>query len=345
MSPPRAKLVRPAALALAAALCSSAALAADPPITEEARMHFSAGVNLLRDPDGARYEEAYREFKAAYAASPSYKILGNLGLCAMKLERDGEAIDAYASYLTHASDLDPTEAKQVQTDLLTLKAGVVKVALSIEPGGATVNDVRVPVRGERVTNQYGPTTGPLSIGIRAGHHIITVRAAGMEDATWELDAPAGASETKRITLHKAITGAPPSSPAGTTKDVGVASSRPVPAGVYVGLAVTGALAIGGAVTGAMALGKHSDFNTQNDGLHMQAAQDLHDQGTKLNLITDIFFGGAVVAAGITTVLFVSRPAAAMTATEPSLIRVAGVRATPEIGISPEGSVAGLRGSF
>jgi len=42
--------------------------AADAPITDEARTHFSAGVNLLRDPDGARYEEAYREFKAAYAA-------------------------------------------------------------------------------------------------------------------------------------------------------------------------------------------------------------------------------------------------------------------------------------
>src|SRR5215475_8192222 len=101
------------------------AAAADAPITPEARTHFAAGVNLLRDPDGARYEEAYREFKAAYAASPSAKILGNLGLCAMKLERDGEAIEAYSSYLAHAADvdLDPVEAKQVGTDLQTLKSG------------------------------------------------------------------------------------------------------------------------------------------------------------------------------------------------------------------------------
>src|SRR4051812_18719060 len=74
-------------------------------ITPEARARFSAGVNLLKDPEAPRYEEAYREFKAAYAASPSYKILGNLGLCAMKLERDEEAIDAYERYLKEGKDL------------------------------------------------------------------------------------------------------------------------------------------------------------------------------------------------------------------------------------------------
>ncbi len=56
------------------------------PINDEARNHFNAGVNLIQDPDGPRYEEAYREFKAAYAAAPSWKILGNLGIAAMKLE-------------------------------------------------------------------------------------------------------------------------------------------------------------------------------------------------------------------------------------------------------------------
>src|SRR6266481_4578482 len=81
------------AFIVVAGTLAAPAFAADPPVTPEARTHFAAGVNLLRDPDGARYEEAYREFKAAYAASPSYKILGNLGLCAMKLERDGEAIE------------------------------------------------------------------------------------------------------------------------------------------------------------------------------------------------------------------------------------------------------------
>src|SRR5262245_33989950 len=83
-------------------------------ITPGARARFTAGVNLLKDPEGPRYEEAYREFKAAYAASPSYKILGNLGLCAMKLERDEEAIAAYERYLKEGKDLDPAEVTQVK---------------------------------------------------------------------------------------------------------------------------------------------------------------------------------------------------------------------------------------
>src|ERR1043165_9599064 len=81
--------MRRAIVASGFVLCSmlvAAEAAADGgPITEEARAHFSAGVSFLQDPDGARYDDVYREFKAAYAVSPSWKILGNLGIAAMKL--------------------------------------------------------------------------------------------------------------------------------------------------------------------------------------------------------------------------------------------------------------------
>jgi hypothetical protein len=305
--------------------------AADAPITEEARTHFAAGVNLLRDPDGARYEEAYREFKAAYAASPSYKILGNLGLCAMKLERDGEAIEAYTNYLARAADLDPSEAKQIATDLQTLKAGVVKLSLTVDPAGAMLNDVRVPVRGERVVNQYGPINGALQVGVRAGHHIMTLRLAGMEDATWEFDAPAGAVDSKKVSLHKAGAG---SAVAAASKDTGASDNRPVPGGVYIGLAATGVLAIGGTVTGLMALGKRSDFNAQNDGTHPDAANDLKNQGNTLNLVTDILFGGALVAAGITSVVYFSRPSASAASIE-----------VPKVAVHKDGASLLVRGSF
>src|SRR5262245_22280826 len=112
-------------LSLALGFVAPAARAADVTITEEARAHFSAGVSFLQYPDGARYEDAYREFSAAYAASPSWKILGNLGLSAMKLERDGEAIDAFAKYLSQGGkDIDRDERAQVERDLKTLQAGV-----------------------------------------------------------------------------------------------------------------------------------------------------------------------------------------------------------------------------
>src|SRR5262245_18752054 len=98
-SPQRRYVLGWAALGVIATL-AQAARADEVQISDKARDHFRAGVNFLQDPDGARYEEAYREFKTAYADSPSWKILGNLGLAAMKLERDGEAIEAYQKYLS-----------------------------------------------------------------------------------------------------------------------------------------------------------------------------------------------------------------------------------------------------
>lgn len=173
-----------------------AAATADVPISERARAHFSAGVNLLQDPDGARYEEAFREFKAAYAESPSWKILGNLALAAMKLERDGEAIDAYQKYLAESgSNLDPEERDQVKRDLSTLTAGVVGLELTNLPEGASVVDERVPVQGAPVRNQYDVLEGAAKLGVRAGHHRLTARAAGFQDEVWELDARPGSAQS------------------------------------------------------------------------------------------------------------------------------------------------------
>src|SRR6187549_2089823 len=138
-------------------VCSAWLLAApafaDVQITEAARQHFKAGVNLMQDPDGARYEEAYREFSAAYADSPSWKILGNLGIAAMKLERDGEAIASFEKYLQEgAAALTPEESAQFQRDLDTLKAGVVRLTIDVNEPGATIIDERVPVAGSPVRN-------------------------------------------------------------------------------------------------------------------------------------------------------------------------------------------------
>src|SRR3954467_10251265 len=101
-----------------ALLAATASAWADVPISDDARAHFTAGVSFLQDPDGARYEEAYREFKTAYAASPSWKILGNLGIAACKLERDGEAIDAFTKSLAEGgSQIDGEERAQFERDL------------------------------------------------------------------------------------------------------------------------------------------------------------------------------------------------------------------------------------
>jgi hypothetical protein len=190
--------------------------------------------------------------------------------------------------------------------------------------------VRVPVRGERVVNQYGPINGSIQIGVRAGHHAMTLRLAGMDDASWEFDAPAGAAESKHFSLHKPSAGAP----AQIAKDAPASGSRPVPTGVYVGLVATGALAIGGGITGLMAMGKRNDYNSKNDGTNPTAASELRDQGNTLNLVTDILFGGAIVAAGITSVVYFSRPSPSAASLE-----------VPRVAVGNGGATLSLRGKF
>ncbi len=177
--------------------------AAEAPITDEARKHFNAGVAYLQDPDGARYAEAYQEFLTAYAASPSWKILSNLGIAAMKLERDGEAVDAYSKYLQEGgADIDPAEREQITRDMNTLKTSLVSVTLQTTPAGATIVDERIPSTGNAIVNRYGPVTGPTKVGVKGGKHRLTAQLDGYDPVVWELNAQPGADQAHTFELKK-----------------------------------------------------------------------------------------------------------------------------------------------
>jgi len=283
------------------ATAARTAHAADVPITEEARTHFAAGVALLQDPKAPRYEEAYREFKAAYQASPSYKILGNLGLSAMKIERDAEAIEAYDRYLKEAGpELTQAERDQIQRDLLTLKAGVVQVTVSSDPPGATVVDVRNPVEGSDIRNAYGPLTQPETLGLHRGHHVITARLHGYQDAQWEFESTPGAPMEPHVFKMVPLA---PTAPVQTR----MVEERPIPTIAYLTGAITVGLAATGAIVGVAALQKHNDFDSLNDGSHVSEAQSARSSGQTLNTLTDALFGAALVGAVVTGYFVLSRP--------------------------------------
>jgi hypothetical protein len=289
---------------------ASVARADDVPVSESARQHFTAGVNLLQDPDGARYDEAYREFKAAYADSPSWKILGNLGIAAMKLERDGEAIEAFTKYLKEGgTQIDPDERAQFSRDLQTLQAGAAKVTLESDPPGAMIVDERFPFAGSPVVNRYGPINEKTEIGVRGGHHRVTATVAGFKPSVWEFDTPSQGEHPFKLEKEEAPPAGGVVPPGGGVPQK--TYERPVPVGVFIGIAATVALAGGGAVFGVLAKGKQSDYNNLNGNQHSQQDHDdadkLKKDGQKFNLIADGLFGGAVIAAGVTTVLFVTRP--------------------------------------
>jgi hypothetical protein len=282
-------------------------------ISEEARKHFKAGVAFLQDPDGARYEEAYAEFKTAFAASPSPKILGNIGLCAMKLERDGEAIEAYTRYLREVPDIDPDERNQIVQDLQTLQVSVVRLTLTVDPPAASIIDRRVAVRGDKVTNVYPVKDGKVEIGVRPGHHEITARAPGYDDVTWEIDAYGGTRETHAFQLKPKS--APPALPVSTPdradpRDTSGESRSALP---LVIAGIGGAMLVGGTVTGFVALGKKSDLEKSCPNDVCPATFDLASERSSTKTIVGVtdflLIGGAIVTVGGLAWWFLDKPSA------------------------------------
>jgi hypothetical protein len=175
----------------------------DVPVSDNASRHFNQGVRYLTSQDPEKYEKAYREFKAAYADSPSWKILGNLGIVAHELERDGEAIDAFRSYLERSGkELSAEERKQFEEDLEVVEASHSSVSIETQPEGAWIVDERLPETGVPIVNRYGPTHGKLELRVRAGHHRIVAELSGYESDVWEFSDAPGRSSQHRFDLRR-----------------------------------------------------------------------------------------------------------------------------------------------
>ena len=192
----------------AAVLGGARSASADDEALAEAKRQFRAGVNLLDDPDGAKYEDAYHAFKKAYALSQSPKVLGNIGFCAMHLERDGEAIDAYTAYLRDAPDVDERERAQIQRDIATLSSTVAKVRIvARRPAGSAVAfqllDTRMQTRGSSVENSYAlEGASEITVRVRPGRHVFRVRAPDIESSPLETTIEPASNTTQELTFPK-----------------------------------------------------------------------------------------------------------------------------------------------
>lgn len=306
-------------------------------ISEEARTHFAAGVALLQDPEGEKVEDAYREFQKAYEISASPKILGNLGFCAMRLERDGEAIDAYSRYLRDVPDIDGDERAQIVRDLQTLTVGVARLTIQTDKPGVRIVDVRTPTRGERVTNIYGPVDGKIDIGVRPGHHVISAKLADHEDATWEVDAFAASRDRYAFTMRPRIVVQGPPGPAARSSNVGP----------WVVMGIGGAMLVGGAITGIVALDKTNSIESKCPGDVCPKAFDLDGARSSARTfvrVTDVLLigGSFVTLAGLGWLLFGGEK---QESREPAKSAVRASLPMPNAGCGPEGCRASVKVVF
>lgn len=232
-----------AATALGLLLWSPDTRAADP--SEVAKRHFAEGVRHLATHNADRFEKAYGEFKAAYADTPHWKILGNLGMVAEALERDGEAIEAYRGYVAGgAKELSAAERAQFGADQSRLELSSAVVTLQTEPDGAWIIDERIPEQGSPIVNRYGPSAGTVELRLRPGRHRIHAELSGYTSETWELDVQPGARGAHAFELRRA--NVPGETPAELQVpfDDRLVSSEPHPAARIGGYAALGLGAVG-----------------------------------------------------------------------------------------------------
>lgn len=345
--------MRVTALAVAAACCLLSSVAAaqvpppvsvqsDPARLEQAKTHMAAGAAFYNDPSGHKCEEALREFGKAYELSGSLNALRGMGICALELERDGEAIVLLERYIEgKGSKIEPADKKQVESDLAALKAAVATVTFEVDRPDVRITTVRTPSRGYPITNKYVLPEGKTPLGLHPGNYAITASVAGEADRSWKVEIANGEATTHAFQWGgAAATPAPapaptPSSagPVEPTQPPDEGGERPIPTTVWIFGGLTVALAVPTVIFMVSASGAKSDFDAANGSAPAAELEDLRSDVTTMNLLSDVFLGATVASAAATTIFYLTRPE------EPST----AARFVPVA--TPQGGGAFVTGSF
>lgn len=148
-----------------------------------ARLHFSNGVELLQA-EPPNFQDAYYQFRSALQKSGgSWKVQGNLGYCALKLERDGEALVHYREYLEKGGDeVAAGEREAIEKELLLIEGNMATVLISSSEPQAQITVQR---KNSTVSAQaYELADQKTSLGLRSGEFEITARS-GDKTLTWQ----------------------------------------------------------------------------------------------------------------------------------------------------------------
>jgi hypothetical protein len=188
------QVIRFGGIALAAFLATQLFAPAAHADQAAAKRYFQNGVDLITGSQ-PNYQDAYYQFQLAYQeSSKSWKVLGNLGLCALKLERDQEAASYYEQYLKKGgSEIAPEERAAIEQDLLLLRGNLAEVRISSPESELKVVDRR---QGSQAPPQsYALQGGELVLKLRAGTHTLTA-TRGDKKLAWEV-----VLEPKSVTTH------------------------------------------------------------------------------------------------------------------------------------------------
>jgi hypothetical protein len=259
------------------------------------------------------YPGALAEFRRAHAIAPSYKLLYNIGQVCYLLRDYPCALDSFTRYLARGGSAVPARRRSdLQRDVERLRARVARLRIQTDPSGAevAVDDV---VMGRT------PLAEPVLVA--AGRPRVTVTLPGYAPVNKVVEVAAMETATVTIKLQSLVaTPAPaPAVPVGGGLDLSarLPPSAPTTSSTLVSTRpatprlpwlVAGVLAAAAGTAGGLTLWSSADLKKHRDqwGSPRQDLQQRSSRVKQLALLTDMLIGGAVVAAGVATVVTITR---------------------------------------
>ena len=288
-----------------------------------------------------KYEEACPKFAQSQQLDPATGTLLNLAACHEKQGRLATAWLEYSDALVAARrDAREDRVEYARQRAQELEPKLSRLTLLLAPDADTPG-LTIELDGASVGRAVIGAPTPVD----PGKHSVRAVAPGKKPQIFDIEIGAGAAQ-QSLTITKledapVEAAAPPLAPAPPpeapprapqpTPPHDELTRRPIPSSVYVAGGITLALAAGAGVTGVAYLNKKSDYDDLPQD-RSSSALTRRDQALKYGRINLGLWIGTAIGAGVTTYLYVSRPAA----------RVA-VRVTPLLG--PQVAGLGAAGSF
>lgn len=167
-------------LVLPLTFAAAASAHAQTPEDEQAHTHFDSGRLYF---ERGEYEDAFREFDAAYQLSHRAPLLYNIYLSLERLGRTADAADRLEQYLASDVEIDPTERTNLEARLVNLRERAAADAAAAS-----------------TTTPPPPTTPPPDQGLRglgvAGVVVLGVGAAAL--LTFAITGGLALSEDSRL---------------------------------------------------------------------------------------------------------------------------------------------------
>ena len=280
---------------------------------DEARARYERALSLYED---GVYDAALVELRRAYELRPSYKLLYNIGQVRLALKDYAGALEAYQQYLRDGGGQIPAaRVETVQKEMARLEQRVARLDVQVDVQGAdvSIDDVSVGT---------SPLAGPLLVN--SGTRRLTVRHPDYPEQTARVSIAGGEQKAVPFSLagrppeahatatqpeakpaaDAALKAAPVAAVAVTSREDEVARHKRARVAMWTSWSVTGALgltAIGLAAGAAKNNGKLDDARgAVGDAADAKQAEleDLKDKTHRLAIMTDVFTGAAVAAAGV-----------------------------------------------